>query len=225
MTDAPAPIALVTGAARGLGTAIAAGLAARGYVVWHGVRDPSAAPAGARAVALDVDDPASIDAAIATIDAAHGRLDVLVNNAAVMADLDDDAAPLPLGAVDADGFSRTLRTNVVGVYAVTVAALPLLRRAAPGARVVNLTTGLASIEALRDPASRGATRRLFTYTSSKAALDALTLLLAHELRDAGIEVVAADPGFVATDMNRHAGTLSLQEGAEPVLALATSRSR
>jgi NAD(P)-dependent dehydrogenase (short-subunit alcohol dehydrogenase family) len=225
MTDAPEPIALVTGAARGLGTAIAAGLAARGFVVWHGVRDLAAAPDGVRAVALDVDDPASIAAAVADIDAVHGRLDVLVNNAAVNADLDDDAAPLPLGAVDAEGFARTLRTNVVGVYAMTVAALPLLRRAAPGARVVNLTTGLAAIDALRDPASRGATRRLFTYTTSKAAVDALTLLLAHELREEGVLVAAADPGFVATDMNRFAGTLSLDEGAEPVLRLATSRSR
>jgi NAD(P)-dependent dehydrogenase (short-subunit alcohol dehydrogenase family) len=224
MTDAPEPIALVTGAARGLGTAIAAGLAARGFVVWHGVRDLTAAPDDVRAVALDVDDPASIAAAVAQIDAVHGRLDVLINNAAVNLDLDDDAAPLPLGAVDADGFVRTLRTNVVGVYAMTVAALPLLRRAAPGARVVN-PTGLASVDALQDPASRGATRRLFTYTTSKAALDALTLLLAHELRGAGIEVVAADPGLVATDMNKFAGTLSLEEGAEPVLRLATSRSR
>jgi NAD(P)-dependent dehydrogenase (short-subunit alcohol dehydrogenase family) len=225
MTDA-APIALVTGAARGLGTAIAAGLTARGHVVWHGVRDPAAAPAGARAVTLDVDDPASIAAAMATIDAEHGRLDVLVNNAAINLDLDDDAAPLPLGVVDGDGFARTLRTNVVGVYATTVAALPLLRRAAPDARVVNLTTGLAATDALADPTSRGATRRLFAYTSSKAAVDALTLLLAHELRDDGIAVVTADPGFVATDMNKHAGTLSLAEGAEPVLAaaLATSRS-
>jgi NAD(P)-dependent dehydrogenase (short-subunit alcohol dehydrogenase family) len=223
--DTDAPIALVTGAARGLGTAIAAGLAARGHVVWHGARDPAAAPAGTRAVALDVDDPASIANAIATIEAEHGRLDVLVNNAAINLDLDADAAPLPLGAVDADGFARTLRTNVVGVYAVTVAALPLLRAAAPGARVINLTTGLAATDALRDPTSRGATRRLFTYTSSKAAVDALTLLLAHELRDEGISVATADPGFVATDMNKFAGTLSLEEGAAPVLALATSRSR
>lgn len=225
MTDPSSPIALVTGAARGLGTAIAAGLTARGYVVWHGARDPAAVPAGARAVALDVDDPASIAAAVDAIGAAHGRLDVLVNNAAINLDLDAEGTPLPLGAVDAEGFARTLRTNVAGVYAVTVAALPLLRRAAPGARVVNLTTGLASAEQLRDPASRGATRRLFTYTSSKAALDALTLLLAHELRDEGILVAAADPGFVATGMNRFAGTLTLEQGAAPVLALATSRSR
>lgn len=220
MTTAAAPIALVTGAARGLGTALAAALAARGHVVWHGARDPAAVPAGARGVALDVDDPASIAAAMATIEAEHGRLDVLINNAAINLDLDDDAAPLPLGAVDADGFAATLRTNVVGVYATTVAALPLLRRAAPGARVVNLTTGLAATDALKDPTSRGATRRLFTYTSSKAAVDALTLLLAHELAGEGIAVVAADPGFVATDMNRFAGTRSLQEGAAAVLGAA-----
>lgn len=223
MTTAP-PVALVTGAARGLGTAIAAGLADHGFVVWHGARDPSAVPTGAHAVALDVDDPASIAAAMATIDVAHGRLDLVVNNAAVNFDLDDAAAPLPLGAVDTNAFARTLHTNVVGVYAVTVAALPLLRRAAPGARVINLTTGLAAPDQLQDPTSRGATRRLFTYTTSKAAVDALTLLLAHELAPDGITVTAADPGFVATDMNKYAGTLSLQEGAAPVLAAATSRS-
>ena len=102
---------------------------------------------------------------------------------------------------------------------MTVAALPLLRRSSHG-RVVNLTTGLASMQALTDPDSRAATRRLFAYTTSKAAVNALTLLLAHELRDAGIAVNAADPGFVATDMNGHAGVLSAEQGAEPVLRLA-----
>ena len=219
-------IALVTGATRGIGTAVASGLAARGHSVWLGARDPEAGRRTAdrlsgdvRPVVIDVDDPASIAAAFATIDAAHGRLDVLVNNAAINVDLGDDG-PLPLGALAARDLERTFRTNVAGLYATTVAALPLLRRS-PAARIVNLSTGLASIEALADPTSRAATRRLFSYTASKAAVNALTLLLAHELRDARILVNAADPGFVATDMNGFAGSLSLEQGAEPVLQLAT----
>ncbi len=76
------------------------------------------------------------------------------------------------------------------------------------------------MQALTDPESRAATRRLFAYTTSKAAVNALTLLLAHELRADGIAVNAADPGFVATDMNGHAGVLSAEQGAEPVLRLA-----
>jgi NAD(P)-dependent dehydrogenase (short-subunit alcohol dehydrogenase family) len=217
------PVALVTGATRGIGAAIAAGLAARGHSVWAGARSPDRGrgfDGAVRPVALDLDDPASIAAAVATIDAAHGRLDLLVNNAAINLDLGADG-PLPLGALEPGDFERTLRTNVVGVYAMTVAALPLLRRAS-GARIVNLTTGLASMQALADPDSRGATRRLFAYTTSKAAVNALTLLLAHELRAEGVAVNAADPGFVATDMNGHAGVLSAEQGAEPVLRLAAA---
>jgi NAD(P)-dependent dehydrogenase (short-subunit alcohol dehydrogenase family) len=216
------PTALVTGATRGIGTAIVAGLAARGYRVHLGARDPEAGRRAADAIdgdvvplRLDVDDPGSIAAALAGIE----RLDVLVNNAAINLDLGPDG-PLAVEAVSADALERTLRTNVVGLYAVTVAALPALRRATT-ARVVNLTTGLASVAALQDPSSRAATRRLFAYTTSKAAVNALTLLLAHELRADGVLVNAADPGYVSTAMNGFTGTLSVEQGAAPVLALAT----
>jgi NAD(P)-dependent dehydrogenase (short-subunit alcohol dehydrogenase family) len=206
-------IALVTGAGRGIGVAIADGLAARGFTVWRATRD------GRDGLALDLDDPGAIARAVAQVQAAHGRLDVLVNNAAVNADL-DGPEPRPLGDATAAELEQTLRTNVVGPYALTIAALPLLR-ASSAARVVNLTTGLAGVRALEDPASRAATRRLYTYTTSKAALNALTLLLAHALRDERILVNAADPGFVATDMNHHAGILSVEQGAAPAIALAT----
>jgi NAD(P)-dependent dehydrogenase (short-subunit alcohol dehydrogenase family) len=212
------PTALVTGANRGLGTAIVAGLAARGYRVFLGTRNLDAAPTidgDVHPVELDVDDPGSIDRALAPID----RLDALVNNAAINLDLSPDG-PLPATAVTTDAFTRTLRTNVTGLYATTIAALPALRRAST-ARVVNLTTGLASLDALRDPGSRAATRRLFAYTTSKAAVNALTLLLAHELRPDGILVNAADPGLVATAMNGFTGPQTVEEGARPVLALAT----
>jgi NAD(P)-dependent dehydrogenase (short-subunit alcohol dehydrogenase family) len=214
--------ALVTGATRGIGAAIAAGLAARGYRVHLGARDLDAGRRLADEIAgdilplrLDVDDSESIAAAVGRIE----RLDALVNNAAINLDLGPDG-PLPPEAVTADAFTRTLRTNVIGLYGVTIAALPALRRSA-SARIVNLTTGLASVRALEDPSSRAATRRLFSYTTSKAAVNAVTLLLAHELRPHGILVNAADPGLVATAMNGFSGMLSVEQGAAPAIRLAT----
>ena len=217
--------ALVTGATRGIGVEIARQLAAAGQTVYLGARDLlrgeqiAAQIAGdARAVQLDVTDADSVAAAALQIEKHSGRLDVLVNNAAINTDLGPDGVRAPQ-SVTADQLRATFDTNVVGLVAITNAVLPMLRRS-PSGRIVNLSSGIASLTHMTDPTSRAAQRRLLAYSASKAAVNAITLLYANELRTAAILVNAADPGFVATDMNDHQGTLAPSAGASVAVRLA-----
>ena len=192
-TDDTTRTALVTGATRGIGVEIARQLAAAGQTVYLGARDRergeqiAAQIAGdARALQLDVTDADSVAAAALHIEKHAGRLDVLVNNAAINTDLGPDGVRAPQ-SVTADQVRATFDTNVAGLVAITNAVLPMLRRS-PAARIVNLSSGIASLTHMTDPTSRAAQRRLLAYSASKAAVNALTLLYANELRD------AANPG-------------------------------
>jgi NAD(P)-dependent dehydrogenase (short-subunit alcohol dehydrogenase family) len=213
-------IALITGANKGIGREIARGLAERGMIVLLGARDEKRGMRAAdditgdvRVVQLDVTDQASVDAAARRIDDELGRLDVLVNNAGI------SVRPyIPPSQTPVEHVRRTYDVNVFGVVAVTHAMLPLLRRS-PAARIVNLTSPLGSLAFLADPEVQAP--RLLAYNSSKAALNAITLLYAHELRDAGILVNAVSPGYCATDLNEHEGTLSPEQGATVPVHLAT----
>jgi NAD(P)-dependent dehydrogenase (short-subunit alcohol dehydrogenase family) len=195
-------IALVTGANKGIGYAIAAELATRGMSVLLAARDARRGEQAAAAlggdvhpVVLDVTDPDSARAAAEHVEARFGQLDVLVNNAGV-------TGPRGVAAVDADAVRTVFETNVFGVLTVTNALLPLLRRA-PSARIVNLSSSAGSFARTTDPASPFASLPpSATYPASKAALNALTVHYAKELRDTGILVNAADPGGTATDMTR-----------------------
>jgi NAD(P)-dependent dehydrogenase (short-subunit alcohol dehydrogenase family) len=173
----------------------------RGYTVIVGSRDlrrgqQAAAhidPAAqtAYALRLDVTDPGSIGAAADDISARHQRLDVLVNNAAIHYDTWQQAAGADLGVV-----REALDANLLGAWRVTLAVLPLLRRS-PHPRIVNVSSEAGSISEMT-----GGTP---AYSVSKAALNALTRLLAGELRDAGILVNAVCPGWTATDMGGRGG--------------------
>ena len=204
------PIVLVTGASRGLGTEIARQLA-DDHVVVLGTRDPDdgarvAAEIGgdAWAVALDVTDPASVRDAIAAIGERHGRLDALVNNAAV--NFDAGADPLTEDLDVADG---AWRTNVLAAWRLVQEAAGLLRAADAGV-VVNVTSGLGSL------ARMGATSP--AYSVSKAALNALSRVLADALRGDGIAVHAVSPGWTATDMGGSGGR-PVAEGAAGIVAV------
>jgi len=170
-----------------------------------------------RLIQLDVTDHASIAAAVAVVDAEHGHLDVLVNNAGVA--LEHGNNPL---TIDIDAIRATYEVNVFGVLAVTAAFLPLLRRA-PSGRIVNLSSATGSLAEWSDPASPITTHApvVIGYNSSKTALNALTVAFAHLLRDTPIKVNSADPGYVATDLNGHRGYRSVADGAAIVLELAT----
>jgi NAD(P)-dependent dehydrogenase (short-subunit alcohol dehydrogenase family) len=167
-----------------------------------------------RPIVLDVTDQKSIDAAVQQVDRDFGRLDVLVNNAGIFVD------PGPPSQVTMDALRRTYETNVFGVVAVTVALLPLLRKST-GGRIVNLSSGLGSLSQQSDPSWPFADKKFLAYNSSKTAVNAITVQFAADLKDAGIKVNAADPGYTATDMNRHQGPRSVQQGATAAVQLAT----
>jgi NAD(P)-dependent dehydrogenase (short-subunit alcohol dehydrogenase family) len=219
-------IVLITGANKGIGFATARELAQAGHTVLLGARDPergTAAAAGlagqgldVRFVHLDVADPATIAAAADLIDTEYRRLDILINNAGISRDRPHTPAELPVAALRA-----TYETNVFGVVAVTNAMLPLLSRS-PAGYIGNVSSGLGTVAFLTDPDSplwRYA--NLLGYNSSKAALNAITLIYAASLRDTGIRVNALSPGFCATDLNNHTGHLSADEGGAHIARQVT----
>ena len=227
-----AQVALVTGASRGIGRGIAGELAARGFTVLVGARDrrrgqaAAAEMAGdARAIALDVTSADSIAAAAAWIERELGRLDVLVNNAAIAIGAasgataaEEVSAGAPSTASLAD-IRRVFETNVFGVVAVTQAMLPLLRRA-PAGRIVNLSSTLGSLTVTGDPAFRLPGIGGIAYGPSKTALNAITVAFAQELAGTAIKVNAVCPGHVATDLNRHTGTRTVAEAVREPVRLA-----
>jgi NAD(P)-dependent dehydrogenase (short-subunit alcohol dehydrogenase family) len=221
--DTRGRVALVTGANKGLGRAIAQRLAKLGMTAYVGARDVDrgeraaaeirARGADARFVLLDVTDHESIRGAADLIDAACGRLDVLVNNAGIV--VNPGLAPSETPVEDV---RRTYETNVFGVVAVTNMMLPLLRNSS-AARIVNITSDLGSLHhAIAGDHPVGAYPTLLAYNTSKTALNAVTVTYANELRAAGILVNAVSPGSVATEQNDYQGELTPEQGARiPVL--------
>jgi NAD(P)-dependent dehydrogenase (short-subunit alcohol dehydrogenase family) len=221
-------IALVTGGNKGIGREIAAGLAGLGHTVVVGARDLGrgeeaaqalrAAGGDVTAVALDVTDPASVAAAVATIRERHGRLDALVNNAGISHRPGADFAGQVPGSGDVDHVRYVFETNVLGVIAVTEAVLPLLRLSdAP--RIVNVSSSAGSLAAISDFAN--ADPIALGYVPSKTAVTALTLMYARGLVAEGILVNAVCPGFVATDLNGFRGVRTPEQGARQAVRMAT----
>lgn len=201
--------ALVTGANKGIGFAIARQLAEAGLEVVIGARDAAAGRAaaervpGARFLQLDVTSDASIRAATAELAA----LDVLVNNAGIDDPGDGSAATVAVTAV-----RRTFDVNFFGAIAVTQALLPQLRRSSAG-RIVNVSSSLGR------PSLQTALH-LLAYRASKAALDMFTVALAQALAETPIKVNAAAPGYTPTDLNRHLA--AAQPGWKPPPATQTT---
>src|SRR6202051_3597143 len=199
--------ALVTGANQGIGLQIAKDLAANGFTVLVGSRNLERGEAAAkevgpdaRALQLDVTDQASIAAAAERIRKELGRLDVLVNNAAISntikqpgQSVEEYAKTTRPSNVSLDEMRAVWDTNVFGVLAVYQAMLPLLRKT-PNARIVNVSSGVGSLTTNSDPAFPW--RSIFgpVYPASKTALNALTVAMAIELEAEGIKVNAGSPG-------------------------------
>ncbi|UPG84317.1 SDR family oxidoreductase [Luteibacter aegosomatis] len=217
-------ITLITGANKGIGLEAARQLGKAGHRVLLGARDAGRAKAAAdtlraegvnvRVVRIDLDDPSSIAAAAADVAAQEGRLDVLVNNAAIV-----DPADGPAGTADLAAVRRIFDTNFFGSVAVTQAFLPLLEKSSAG-RIINVSSGLGSIALNADPTWEYAAVKLLGYNGSKAALNLFTVILAAELKDKGILVHAVNPGYTATDLNGHSGHQTLAEGAQEIVRLA-----
>jgi len=222
----PGKIALITGANKGIGKEIARQLGALGMTILLGARDAQrgeeavaqlkAGGADAHAVTLDVTDEAGISAAVTQIESGYGRLDVLVNNAGIS----QDGGPSSALTLELGSLRRTYETNVFGVFSVTKAFVPLLQHSEAG-RIVNLSSGLGSLTQNSDPNWEFAHVKPLAYNSSKAALNMLTVIFAAELKDMGVKVNAADPGYTATDLNQHRGTRTAQQAATIAVHLAT----
>ncbi|AEU35262.1 SDR family oxidoreductase [Granulicella mallensis] len=227
------PVALVTGANQGIGLQIAKDLVAHGFTVLVGSRNVERGEAAAntidgdaRALQLDVTDQASIAAAAERIRKEFGRLDVLINNAAISntsklpgMSIQEYAKTTRPSAVSLDEMRAVWETNVFGVIALTQAMLPLLREA-PAARIVNVSSGVGSLTANADPAFPW--RSIFgpVYPASKTALNAITLAFAIELEPTGIKVNAVSPGFTKTNLNGYEGTETVEQGAAEAVRVA-----
>jgi NAD(P)-dependent dehydrogenase (short-subunit alcohol dehydrogenase family) len=224
-------VALVTGANKGIGLQIAKDLAAYGFTVLvgsrnleHGETAAKSVGADVRALQLDVTNQASIVAAAERIRNDLGRLDVLVNNAAIShsgkpgRSLEEIVKSGRPSVASLDEVRAVFETNVFAVIAVTQAMLPLLREA-PAARIVNLSSAAGSLTLNSDPTNPH--RSMFgTYSWSKTALNAITVAFASDLESAGIKVNAACPGFTATDLNNFQGTRTVQQAAREPVRLA-----
>jgi NAD(P)-dependent dehydrogenase (short-subunit alcohol dehydrogenase family) len=202
---------LITGANKSLGLETARRLIEAGHTVYAGMRDPASGDAaralGAHVVQLDVTDQASVDAALASLP----ELDVLVNNAGVL------GTSYGVDDLDAAAMEQVLGTNVTGIVRVTQAALPLLR--ASGAPViVNVASGVGWPRYLSTEGRDEHPVAAIPYAASKAAVIALTVQYAKNLP--GFRVNVSDPGYTATDFNRHSGHQTVTEGTDATVALA-----
>ncbi|WP_101524787.1 SDR family oxidoreductase [Nocardioides houyundeii] len=214
-------VALVTGANKGIGFAIASGLGALGFVVAVGARDSArrgeavgrleAAGIEAFGVALDVTSDSSAAQAADIIAQRTGRLDVLVNNAG-LAGRSDHGAQDPT-TLDLDVLRTVLDTNVLGAVRVTNAVLPLLARA-PSPRIVNVSSNMGSLALHTGPI-------LAAYAPSKTLLNSLTVQYARRFEGTNIIINACCPGYVATDFTGHLPDRTPEEGAAIAVRLAT----
>lgn len=205
-------VALITGANRGIGLEVCRQLAEQGFTVLLGSRDVAKGRAAVQqigrqdskieAVQLDVTDQANIDRLRDTVTDRFGRLDVLVNNAAILYDTWQQARTADLAVVQ-----QALDTNLFGAWRMCQAFLPLLGRSSH-ARIVNVSSEGGSLSSMG-----GGTP---AYSVSKTALNALTRMLAAELRSTRILVNSVCPGWVATDMGG-AGGRPVADGAASVV--------
>ena len=228
----PDRIALVTGANQGVGKRVAEELVANGVTVLVGSRDLARGEAaaaeigaGATAIQLDVTDAASIAAARDRIRAEFGRLDLLVNNAAISntrrgaISIEDYARTSRASTASLDEIRAVWETNVFGVVAVYQAMLPLLRESSD-ARIVNVSSGVGSLTTNADPNFPYHSMYGPIYPASKAALNAMTLAMMVELEETDIKINLVSPAFTSTNLNNFAGTESVEDGSREVVRVA-----
>ena len=221
-------VALITGANKGIGFETARQLGAQGITVLVGARNAERGNEAtaklknegvdAHFVHLDVDDLATHTAAAQFIENTFGKLDILVNNAAI--NLEGETGTKPTSETSLDTYRKTFETNVFNTIAVTQTLLPLIKKSEAG-RIVNLSSILGSTTLHATPGSFVYDFKVPAYDLSKSALNAFTVHLAHELKDTLIKVNAAHPGWVKTEMGGSGATMELEDGAKTSVHLAT----
>jgi NAD(P)-dependent dehydrogenase (short-subunit alcohol dehydrogenase family) len=221
-------VALITGANKGLGLETARQLGKLGFTVLVGSRDGLKGEVAARqlrhdgldarVVKLDVTKQTDIDASAARIESEFGRLDVLVNNAGVM--IEKDWKKNTTSETTIENLRATFEANLFAAFAVSKAMLLLLKKSEAG-RIVNVSSILGSVSLQATKGSPTYETKLFAYNASKAALNVLTISLAHELRGTKIKVNSAHPGWVKTDLGGAGAPMDVAEGAKTMVELAT----
>lgn len=220
-------VALITGANKGIGFETARQLGEQGITVLIGSRNQQqgeqaastlrAKGVKAQTLVIDVTNQNTIDAAVGEVTHAFRKLDILVNNAGISIER------VPPSQSQMENLRKTFETNFFGAFAVTKAFLPLIQKSEAG-RIVNVSSGLGSLTSLGNPARVEYAINVLGYTASKAALNALTVTLAKELRTTSVKVNSVDPGATATDLNNFRGRQTPEQAAAVIVRLATSPS-
>jgi NAD(P)-dependent dehydrogenase (short-subunit alcohol dehydrogenase family) len=228
MADTQGKVAFITGANRGIGFETAKQLGQLGIEIVIGVRDLvkglhaveqlEAQGISARAIAYDANQANSPDAVYDYLEKHYGKLDILVNNAGVANEQlmgKNNSSTIPL-----DVLQQTFQTNLFSVIALTQKLLPLIKKA-PAGRIVNLSSILGSLTLHSMADSPIASAKAFAYNSSKAALNAYTIHLAHELSDTNIKVNSAHPGWVKTELGGENAPMEIADSYKTSVYLAT----
>ena len=210
---------LITGANKSIGFETAKQLLALGYYVYLGSRDLEKGEAAAKqlqsanvkAIQIDISNPQSIAGARKNIES----LDVLINNAGI-----SGGFPQPAITTTVDVMREVFDTNYFGTIQVTQAFIDLLMKS-PEPRIVNVTSGLASLTLHNDPSWQFYKIKSAAYGPSKTALNAYTVVLAYELKDTAFKVNVVDPGYTATDFNQHRGPRNVADAAKDIVKFAT----
>lgn len=217
--------ALITGANKSIGLETARQLLQKGYYIYLGSRKlqngleaveklKAEGLNQVEAIQIDVSNQESVRASRAEIGKKTEVLDVLINNAGI-------SGGLPQKATDTDIaiFKQVFDTNLFGVVLVTQAFMDLLQKS-PLPRIVNVTSGLASLTLHNDPTWKYYNVKAAVYNTSKAALNMYTIALAYELRDTQFKINVVDPGYTATDFNHHSGPGTVEDAAERLVKSA-----
>lgn len=213
---------LITGANRSIGLEITKQLSKKGLFVYLGTRDLEKGNAvvkelnesgfeNIKAIQIDVTNPDSIEAAKNIVEKEKGKLDILINNAGI-------SGEFPQSAFDASkkDIQNVFDTNFFGVISVTQAFVELLKKS-ESPRISNITSGLGSLALHSDPNWKYYNFKATSYVTSKAALNAYTIILAYELRDLPFKVNVIDPGYTATDFNHHNGPGTVESAASFII--------
>ena len=217
-------VALITGANKGIGFEAARQLGEQDITVLVGSRNQQqgeqaasalqAKGVKARALVIDVTDQRTIDAAVEEVARTFGKLDILVNNAGI------SIGYIQPSQSQVEDVRKVFETNFFGAFAVTKAFLPLIQQAEEG-RIVNVSSDLGSLTTMSDPACPFYAINNLAYIASKAALNAMTVTLAKELRATTVKVNSANPGSTATDLNNFRGSQTPEQAAAVIVRLAT----
>lgn len=222
--------ALITGANRGIGFETARQLGGQGIKVLIGARSEEKGKEAesklknegldAEFILLDVDDVKTHESAAKYIEENYGKLDILINNAGIILDENENGnGYVPASRTPQEILRKTFDTNFFNTIALTQAFIPLIKKSDAG-RIVFLSSGLGSLNLHSDPNSPIYDYKVPAYDISKTALNGYAVHLAYELKDTPIKVNAAHPGSVVTDMNAN-GEIPVEEGAKTSVSLAT----